>query len=195
MALAVVKTQEPVTLAGRLAAAQREEAGPRKQVMALQAAYDSAAAADHAEAGRIEPLLAGAHQELLIAEATVTALRTAQETISREEAAKASAAQKTERVAQAQEVIGDAIAAENRALDQIQKSLAQFWACIGAAQDAFREAQAWEDKAGHERRRAIDARVMAGEMEAGPHYVSKPNAASVLQERDQLVRALMQWRR
>ena len=105
-----------MTLVERLAAAEAAESGPRKHLTRLQAAYGAAvAAADHAEAGRIELQLAEARQELAIAEATVTALRTAQEALSREQAEKARAAELAAQRAQAQQVIGEAIAAERLA--------------------------------------------------------------------------------
>jgi hypothetical protein len=78
------RRDEPVTLAERLTEAEAAASGPRKQVMTLTSTYEAAvAASDHAEAARIGPLLDEARQELLIAEAIVGALHTAQEEVER----------------------------------------------------------------------------------------------------------------
>lgn len=168
--------------------------------MELQTRYDTAVtASDHEEAARVKPQLAGAREALILAEAATAGLRTAQEAIARERAEDARAAREAEQRARAQEALGEAIQAENRGLDEIQEALAQMWACVGAAQDAFRRAQGLESEVGQARRRAMDARILAGDLKLppgspGPH-VQKPNAASVLLEQNQLIRLLMQHRR
>ncbi|MFI5069025.1 MAG: hypothetical protein ACHP9Z_34295, partial [Streptosporangiales bacterium] len=113
----------------------------------------------------------------------------------RQQAEDARTALEAQQRAQAQQVIGDALAAERQALDGIQEALSDMYACLGAAQDAFRRAQASEDEAGHARRRQMDGRIMAGDMQPPGPRVQKPNAASVLLERDHCIRLLMQWRR
>jgi hypothetical protein len=186
----------PVSLADRLAEAERAEAAARKQWTDLQALYDAAVAdSDHGEAGRLKPMLDGARQELLVGEATVTGLRTALETISNEQTARAQAAELAQRRADAQRVIGEAIVAERNGVEQISECLAQFWELIRAAQDEFRRAQEWEIKVGRERRRVMETRILTGELDAMPAHVATPNHASVLIDTEPLVRLLTEWRR
>ncbi len=100
-----------------------------------------------------------------------------------------------QRQAQAQQILGDALAAEKRALGQIDEHLAEFWAFVGAARDAFAATEQWEGKILAERQRQIDARIVAGEIESpGPRPVA-PNRTSVLAGENAVVRAIAGWRR
>lgn len=183
-----------MTLAERLAEAEAAESGPRKQVMSLQAAYGAAvAAADHAGAGRLEPQLAEARQELAIAEATVTALRTAQEALSREQAEKARAAELAAQRAGAQERIGEAIAAERLADAEGRDHVKRMYACLRAAVSEFRSAQESEAAVARAQRTVAEQRVLTGELEAAPRSMPGANFASVLAETDVLIRELLRW--
>jgi hypothetical protein len=199
--LAAVKNQHPqdrpATLADRVAEAQQAEAGPRRAVLDLKTRYDTAVAGgDHAEAARTKPLLAEAREALILAEAATAGLRTAQEEIARVQAEDARTAQEAGKRARALELLGAAIQAENRGLDELAEALAQMWAWVGAAQDAFRRAQGLESEVGQARRRAMDARIVSGQLELPPGSpgprITKPNKASVLLEQNQLIRLMMQ---
>lgn len=191
MALAAVKTPaEPVSPAERLAQAQRAEVRPRNRVAELEAALQAAIEAkDYLAADKAQNELGPAREALAIAEGTTKGLA---EGLAATEAARA-AEQRTiaeaQRADEARRVIGDAIEAEARAIDGIEEALAAMQAALGAAQDAYRR----ETKAGGERQRVIDARIVLGELEYPGPRAAKPNRASVLRESRPLVRALMQW--
>jgi hypothetical protein len=184
-----------LTLAERLAEAERSEEAPRRKAMDLSARHTTAvAAADYAEAARLQPLMNAAREQLAIAEGTTRGLREGLALTQEQQAAEQRVLQQAQDAAEARRVIENAMAAERRALDSIEESLAQFWATLGAAQDAYRQALAWETAAWQERERAYRAHVVLGERPDGMK-ITAPNRASVLLETDQMVRTLMQWSR
>jgi hypothetical protein len=183
-----------VTLAERLAEAERAEAGPRKQVMTLESSLGAAVAAgDHAEAAQLKPKCEAARQDLLIAEGHTAVLRDVMAAAARERAEAERAGRAAEDLANAQSALGDCVLADRRALAGIEESLAQMRASLLAAQAAFREAQDWESRAGTARMQASAIRgQLAGEAQFA--RTSAPNHASVLADREPVVRELVKWR-
>ena len=198
MALAAVQARgkAPLSLAEELVLAERAVTGPRTQVIDLQARYDSAVSGSrHQEAADMQPELTAAREKLLIAEAKVTALRHAQDVLSREDAERAAEAEQAQRREQAQIAVAEAIDAERQATAGIAAKLDLMWTCVAAARGAFTEAQELELEAGRARRRAMQARMSCGDIESMPAHISAPNTASVLAERDPLIRELLRWTR
>jgi hypothetical protein len=184
------------TLPERLAAAEQAEVVPRAAAMRLSAAYTAAmAAADHAEAARLAPLLAHTREELLIAEATTSALRHAMQTAAQEETERAQAAEHARRQEAAQAEIGQAIAAERQALAELGERIDGFWQAVGMCKAAYHAALACEQAAGMARQRQHDIRIEIGETEGGGKGPSAPNRASVLMDEYPMVRAIAHWQR
>jgi hypothetical protein len=196
MALAAVKTGAPAaSLAERVAEAQRAEVRPRNRVAELQGRFDEALAAKrYAEADQLQAELQEAREALVMAEALTRGLREGQALAEAQKAEEQRAIRQAHAEDEARRVVEDAMASERRALDSIEECLAQMWAAVGAARDAFRQAQGWEGKAFQERARAHQAMVTLGERPDGLR-INAPNRASVLLEQDATVRALMQWAR
>lgn len=196
MALAAVRSQETTapTLADRVAEAQRAEVRPRNRLGELQAAFDQALGAKrYADADGLQNEISAAREALAVCEGTTRGLREGLAVVEAERAAQQEAIAAAQRRDEAQRIIGDAVEQERQGLDQIEAAVASMKACLGAARDAFHLAQSWETKVGQERGRAMSARVTLGEIPYPPPRAVAPNAASVLAERDQLVRALMAW--
>jgi hypothetical protein len=196
MALAAVKADLPAaSLAERVAEAQRAEVRPRNRVAELQVAFDAALAAKkYADADWLQQELQEAREALVMAEALTRGLREGLALAEEARAAERRAIQQAHAEDEARRVIEDAMACEQDALDRIEESLAQFWATIGAAQDLFRQAQAWEVKVWQERERAYRAQVLLGERPDGMH-MTKPNRASALTETDKMIVELLRWSR
>jgi hypothetical protein len=195
--LQALKTQdeapEAESLAERIAAAGAAVTEPRRRVSELEA--DLAAAverSDYAAAAKAQERLPAAREELALAEVDLRVLSEAQARLDAAAAAEQRVIQEAQARDEARRVVEDAMASEKRALDGIEEALAQMRAAIGAAKDAFRQAQAWEAKAYQERARAHQAHVTLGERPNGMR-ITAPNRASVLLEQDKTVRALMQW--
>lgn len=196
MALAAVRDIGPASLAERLEAARRAEAPQHKRVAALEAAFAAALqAADYGEAQRLQAELAPAREELAIASATSRALAESITAVEAgrlgEEEAIASARQRGD----AQRVIAEATRAERLALGQVDERLAEMFEAISAAQAAGRAAMEAETTAGRARRRVLEQRVVLGEIEGMPTWLSRGGKASALLEADRTLAALMAWRR
>lgn len=182
-----------LTLAERLAVAEAAEQAPRQEAMGLSARHTAAVAAgDYAEAARLQPLMNAAREQLAIAEGTTRGLREGLALTQEQQAAAQRAEQQAQAEAEARRVVEDAMAAESRAMDAIEESLAQLWATIGAAQDCYRQALALETKVWQERERAYRAHVTLGERPDGMRIV-KPNHATVLTDNNPVVRELAKW--
>jgi hypothetical protein len=150
-------------------------------------------AADHDEAGRLKPLLEQARQDLLVAQATVTALAAAKAGVDREQADRARADELAQRKAGAQQELAAAMAAQRQARDAQQEALSDLWACVGAAQAAYRRAIEQQDEEGRAIRRQWQARVTAGEIESMPGHLPSPNGASILKDTEPLIRELVKF--
>jgi hypothetical protein len=196
VALAAVKTDPPpASLAERVAEAARAEVRPRNRVAELQGQFDQALAAKkYADADRLQGELQAAREALVMAEALTRGLREGQALAEAQRAEEQRAIQQAHAEDEARRVVEDATACEREALDRIEESLAQFWATIGAAQDLFRQAQAWEVKVWQERERAYRAQVLLGERPDGMKMTA-PNQASVLQDTYAVIRELVKWSR
>lgn len=183
------------TLAERLAEAQRAAEGPAQRVAGLeQAMKDALAREDYAAAEGIKNELGDARMEHGIAAAAVSGLQTAIVEAERRQAEDTRIVQEAAAKTEARRVIGDAMAAERRALEGIDAALERFWGRLAEAKAEFLEAEAWQAKAGQERARAHQAHVTLGERPNGLQ-ITAPNKASVLRDEHQVVRALMQWAR
>jgi hypothetical protein len=127
-----------------------------------------------------------------MAEATTRGLREGQALADAARAEEQRAVQQAHAQDEARRIAGDAMEAERQAMDAIDESLAQLWATIGAAQDCYRQALALETKVWQERQRAYQAHVTLGERPDGMRIV-KPNHATVIVDRDPVVRELAKW--
>lgn len=184
----------PPRLAERLAGAENDEAVARQAEVKLSARYMAAvAASDHQQAAHLRPQLDSARDDLLLAEAHTAALRSTIETAGRRQAEKAREEDLAQQRAQAQDVIGEAMAAERQADSQGREHLDRMYACLQAAQREFRLAQAAEDAIGNARRQVAEQRVLTGELAAMPGRMHKPNFASVLLDTDETIRAVMRY--
>ena len=146
-------------------------AAPRARAADLQGRYDSAVAAGrHQDAADLQPELAGAHEQLVLAEAKVGWLRQTQETMNRQEAERQAAEHQARRREQAEVVIAQALDAERLAREEITAKLDLMWSCVAAAKTAFLDAQALEGEAApgaapgvagprRQRRARVDARA------------------------------------
>jgi hypothetical protein len=178
-----------------VAEAQRAEVRPRNRVAELQGEFDAALKArKYADAEQLQGELHGAREALVMAEAHTRGLREGLALVEAQRAEEQRAVQQAHAEDEARRVVGAAMAEEQRALDGIEEALAQFWATVGAAQDAFQLALNWEVKAWQERERAYRAQVLLGERADGQR-ITRPNRASHLAEDDKTVMALMAWRR
>lgn len=183
-----------LTLAERIAEAEQAEEAPRQEAMSLSALHTAAVAAgNYAEAARLQPLLNTARERLVIAEGTTRGLRDGQAVADAARAEEQRAIQQAHARDEARGIIEDAMAAERQAMAAIEESLAQLWATISAARDCYRQALALETKVWQERERAYRAHVTLGERPAGMRIV-KPNHATVVADRDPLVRELSEWK-
>lgn len=194
MALAAVRTETPVSLADRIAEAQRAEVRPRNRLADLQGQFGQALEAkDYASADRLQGELQAAREALVMAEALTRGLREGQALSDAQRAEEQQSVRRAREVAEARLDIEAARIAEAQALDGIEESLAQLWATIGAAQDAYRQALALERRALDEKRRWWQARVTAGEADTVPGRIMGPDPASILIDTVPLIKQLMTW--
>lgn len=178
----------------RLAASQAAEVRPRSRVAELQAAFDDALAAKrYGDADRLQGELHEARVALAEAEGITRGIREGLAAADRQRTAERQALEDAQREAEGRRIIGDAMAAEKRAVDGIEEALAEMRACLGAARQAFATAQSWQAKSGQERQRILQARMMLGEVQPGGILPQGANRASVIGERDPLVRELLRW--
>lgn len=183
-----------LTLAERLAAAEAAEEAPRQEAMGLSARHTAAVAAgDYAEAARLQPLLNNAREQLAIAEGTTRGLREGLALTQEQQAAAERAVRQAQAQAEARSIIEDAMAAEKRAMEAIDETLAQLWIDTAALQDRYRHALALEDVVWQERERAYRAHVTLGERPDGMR-IPKPNHATVLTDNNPVVRELVKWK-
>jgi len=185
----------PRSLDDRIAEAREAEASQRQAAGKLSARYTAAvAAADHREASRLKPLLDEAQEQMLIAEGAVAALLSVQQQLAQQQAEKTRADDLAQQRARAQQILGDAIAAERLAHSQVADHITRMYACLRAARDEFGQAQDAERAVAAAQRQAIAARVTAGEL-AAPTRPPGANTASVLAEPggDPVVGALVKW--
>jgi hypothetical protein len=189
-----VTTEPPAaSLTERIAEAARAEVRPRNRVAELQGQFDQALADKrYADADRLQDELQAARTALVMAEGTTRGLREGQALADAARAEEQRAIQQAREQDEARRAVEDAMGAERQAMDAIEASLAQLWATIGAAQDCYRQALALETKAWQERERAYRARVTLGEREGGVRIV-KPNHATVIADREPIIRELMKW--
>lgn len=189
----VSKLREP-TLDEQIQAARAEEAPRREKASQLEAALRQALAdGDYGEAARLQPELRRAREALAAYEGTTTGLVHLQAAITQAEAQETRSIEEARRKAEGQRITGDAIIAQQAAKEQIAACLGRAWEHLEAAREEFRQAQAWERKAGSEHRRMLQGRVMAGEIDAMPRYIPAPNEASVLADSTPLIRELVKW--
>lgn len=192
MALAAVPDPTPPSLADRLAEAQRAEVGPRSRVAELQAAFDGALAAKkYADADRLQGELQAAREALVQAEGVTRGFREGLAFAEAQRATEKRALAEAQRRDEARRIIEDAMAAEKRALDSLEQAIAETYATLDAAREAFQRAQAWETKTAAERLRIRDARVMLEEIPYNTPPLPKPNKMAVLRGNDSLMRELM----
>ncbi len=92
-------------------------------------------------------------------------------------------------------MIGDAIQADQRAQERIAACVEEMRQHLEAAKAAYAQALEWEGKSWSERTRVIQARVTLGEMDSPGPRATAPNHASVLKDRDPVVRELVRWSR
>jgi chromosome segregation ATPase len=189
---------EPATtesLQDRLRAAQAAVTDPQRQVSELEAQLAVAvAAADFASAAKVQALLPAARETLALAEVDVRVLTETQARLNAQAAATQQSVTDAQRAAEGQQMLESALAGEQRALSFVSEALEQLYATVEAAREAYTRALDWEQKAGGERRRAHEARVMLGAAEPIAR-ISAPDNASRIQETDPLVRILTSWRR
>lgn len=191
-ALAVVRNGP--TLDDRLAEAQRAEIEPRRKVDELTAALEAAIEAkDYAKADKLQAQLGPAREALALAEVEARVLRESRQALDAQLAAERRELEERRQREEAQRVIGDAIAADQRAQELIDTCVSQMHEHLAAAKAAFLEAQTWEQKAGAEHRRMWQARVLAGEVASMPGRLPTPNKASVLADTTPLIRELVKW--
>ncbi len=185
----------PPSVPERLAQAQAAEVRPRSRVAELQGAFDEALAAKQYGEGtvRLQNELHEARIALVEAEAVTRSIREGIAAAEQAQAAERKAVDDARRHDDMQRIVGDAIAGEKRARDGIEECLAEMRASLDAACDAWRRAQAWEGKVRGEQQRVLDARYILGELPPGQRAPGA-NRASVLADRDPLVRELTQWR-
>jgi hypothetical protein len=187
-------TDTAPSLAERLEAARAAEAGPRQRVAELRAALQAAEERrDWAEVTRLEGELRPAEEALAFASAVVTALDAQAAAIERERQEREAARVKAQQVAEAQTVIAQALEDEQLARGQLAEIVDRGFEYLRAAQHVFvKEAEEAERAVAAAQQKAINARVTAGEL-ASPHQAPGANVASVLRERDAVVRELVKW--
>ena len=184
----------PPSVPERLAQAQAAEVRPRSRVAELQAAFDAALAGKkYGDADRLQGELHEARLVLVEAEGVTRGIREGIAAAEQVQAVERKAIDDAQREVECRRVIEDAIAAEKRAMDGIEESLAEMRACLGAARQAFATAQSWQAKTGQERQRILQARVALGEAGLGGRLPEGANRATVIGERDPLVRELLRW--
>lgn len=188
----------PPSLADRLAEARRGEVQPRSRVGELSAAFDAAVREQRfPDAERLKAELSRAREALAIAEGTTRGLEQALAAVEQLRAAEEKALQDAQRDVECNRIIEDALAADKRAQDGIEAALAEMRASLDAARSALLRAKAWEGKTAAERARAAQARAtMAAPPGAGTISWPTPagsNRASVIAQRDPLVRELEPW--
>jgi hypothetical protein len=185
----------PLTLAERLDAARKAEAAPQQRAAELEAAVTAAIERrDFAEAARLEPEVQAAREAAALAAAATRALAEGAAAVGADRERRQSARDKAERQVAAQQVIAEALTAEQVATTLIAQHLDVMWRRLTEAKAAFGEALEAEMAAGRAYRQVLAGRVAAGESEGMPTYISTANDATVVGERDELVRVLRRWR-
>lgn len=188
-------TQEP-SLAERVDQAGREVFRLRQRVLEVEPPYLAAIAeARFQDAADLEADAKSARADLVVAEALASALAGAQDTLNREQNEREAAQHDHERREQAQAAMGQAIQDERDYLESARDRLDVMWSCLSAAQAAYREALELEQQVGRCQRRVLEARVMAGELDQVPNRIAGSNVASVVAEREEIVRVLNRWTR
>ena len=183
-------------LADRIAAAARAEEAPRERAQDLQAALDAAiASGEYGTAERLKAELDEARTDLAFAEATTAALRQWTAALEGQRAADARRIAEARRRDEAQAQIGEAIAAERKALAELDERIDGFWKAVGLCQAAFNAALQCEQAAGAARQRMHEIRVTIGDLEPGGRGPSAPNKASVLMDEYPMLRMIARWRR
>jgi uncharacterized coiled-coil protein SlyX len=184
------------TLAVQLADAEREAAGPRQQAAALHARLTTAVSAGQFdEAARVKPELEAAREASAIADARLSALRDAVTRLDRERADEARELNDARQRARAERDLNAAVAAEQHRMAELNTSLAELWDNLAAAQRSLRAALALEAGVTSARSGQIEARRILGHYPDGAPGLTaaRANTASVLAERDPLLRQLAVW--
>ena len=170
--------RERPRLAERLEAARQAETAPRERVAEIEAALRAAEERrDWPAVSRLEGELQPAREALGFASAVADALESQAAAIERDRREREAARVKAQQVAEAQSVIGQALVDERTAHGQIRGHIDAMYGHLEAAREAFRQAQEAEGAVADAQRRAIAARVTAGEL-AAPMRAPGANAAS-----------------
>jgi hypothetical protein len=179
-------------LASQLADAERAALDPRMALDRVEAAVRAALErSDYAEAARLQPDVDPARQRVLIADAHVSALRSAAAALDEQRAVDQRAAQDQVRREQARHQHAIEAQAEADALAAAQRHLADVKAGLLALRQSIATGLAAEHAAGEHRQAAHDWLVQLGDRE--PARVGRPNLVSAQLAQDVQLAAIFRY--
>lgn len=180
-------------IAGQLEQAQREARGLRTDLDRAEGELAQAVEAkDYRTADELKQRAADLRPHVLLAEASVDALRKAQDALQEHACQERATAVEKERQEQAQAAHAAATAQEKEAVGEAGRLLAEAKEHVGAARQSLRAALAAESRAGHFAQQAYQAAVDAGWQEPSAFGVGAPNHVEAAIDSVPLLRQILQ---